>query len=64
MQDDYSKTRKAWGIAHSLETEIDYYLQETNSKNIVPTKHGLDMMLKHILSEIAHIKEMTKSDPL
>jgi hypothetical protein len=32
--------------------DIEYYLQETNSKSIVPTKHALDMMLKHIHREI------------
>lgn len=52
----YTDKRKAWGIAHFLQCDIEYYLGEVNSKNIVLPKHALDMILKHIHRELDDIK--------
>ncbi len=54
---DKTSASKAWSILHSLETDLQYYMDETNSKNIVPPKHALDMMLKHVLRELYDTKQ-------
>ena len=52
------KLKEAGDTLHTLQCDVEYYLHETDSKNTVPTKHGLDMMLKHIHREIWEAKNL------
>jgi hypothetical protein len=47
-----------WAKLHILQCDIDYYLQDVNSKEIVPAKHGLDMIFKHISRELQDVKDV------
>jgi len=48
--------KDAWSIAHTLQSDIEYLLAETNSKEIQYPKHALDMMFKHIQRQLEDIK--------
>ena len=52
---DTTPTKKAWTIAHGLQSDIDLYLSETNSRPVNLPKHALDMMLKHMHRELDDI---------
>ena len=53
---------QAWHKIHALWSEIDYFMQERDSKGeTVNAKHAWDMIIKHIRRELADTKEILKS---
>lgn len=54
--------KKAWTIAHSLQSDIDLYLSETNSRPVNLPKHALEMMLKHMHRELDDILVLLMDD--
>lgn len=53
--------KKVWDKLHSLDCDIDYLLQERDSKpEQVKAKHAWDMILLHILRELRDCKDMLK----
>lgn len=53
-----------WYKVHSLWSSLDYFIKERDSKpETVNAKHAWDMILKHIVRELADVKEMLKDKP-
>jgi hypothetical protein len=50
-----------WNKVHRLWSELDYFIQERDSKcETVMAKHAWDMILKHLRRELADVKEMLR----
>lgn len=49
--------QNAWEVLHSLQCDLAYFLQETNSSEHTVPKHALDMILKRTVCEIQRAKE-------
>jgi len=56
-QDELEK-QSAWNVLHSLQCDLGYFLQETDSRGgqELP-KHALDMMLKRTVCELQRAKD-------
>jgi hypothetical protein len=52
------KEIKAWNTLHTIQCNIEYYLQETNSQQIILPKHALDMIFNYILIKIHESKDL------
>ena len=50
----------AWNKLHHIQCQLEYYLQETNSTRITPTKHMLDMVFEHLETQIQIVKDVLK----
>lgn len=56
-------SEKTWGKAHRLQCDLDYLLQERDSKpEQVNAKHAWDMILRHSIRELQDIKELVTQD--
>ena len=55
------EVKEMWDKLHSLDCDIDYLLQERDSKpEQVKAKHAWDMILSYILREIKDVKQLVK----
>lgn len=55
--------QEVWDKLHSLDCDIDYLMQERDSKpEQVKAKHAWDMILLYILREIRDCKKMVSSN--
>ena len=48
----------AWNELHSIQCDLEYFLQDVNSTNIVMPKHALDMMIKYTVIKIKTAKSL------
>lgn len=56
-------SEKTWGKVHRLQCDLDYLLQERDSKpEQVNAKHAWDMILLHSIRELQDIKELVTQD--
>lgn len=56
-------SEKAWEKAYRLQCDLDYLLQERDSKpEQVNAKHAWDMILRHSIRELQDIKELVEQD--
>ncbi len=49
--------QKAWEILHSLQSDLSYFLDETNSTHIILPKYALDMILQRTVCELQRAKD-------
>lgn len=50
--------QSAWDVLNSLQSDLDYFLQDTDSKgNQELPKHALDMMIKRTVCELQRAKD-------
>ena len=57
-EEQMEEKKNAWNILHTLQSDIMYLLQETNSKDYQPPKHMLDMVFKHIVQQLQEAKDI------
>ena len=51
--------KRIWDKIHALESILEYFLEERNSKpEVVKSKHAWDMILLHICRELSDCKAM------
>lgn len=56
-------SEKTWAKAHRLQCDLDYLLQERDSKpEQVNAKHAWDMILRYSVRELQDIKELITKD--
>lgn len=56
-------SEKAWEKAHRLQCDLDYLLQERDSKpEQVNAKHAWDMILQYAILQLQDIKELSTKD--
>ena len=52
----------AWSIAHSLQSDIEYMLQEMNNKQASIPDHAWKILLKHIIRDLDDIKQHSRDN--
>ena len=53
--------KKAWDQLHSLLCNLEYFIQERDSRpETVNSKHAWDMILAYVAREIKDVKELLK----
>lgn len=56
-ESSYSPQRKAWGVAHTLQCEVEDFLREVQAKETILSRSALKIMLKYWHRELHDLKE-------
>lgn len=58
----FTSKRKAWAIAHSLQTKLGYIIPAIENGNMTVEPHILGMMLRLMHRDLDDIKRLTTSE--
>lgn len=54
--------KRVWDIAHNLQCDVEYLLEETSGQINPLPKHAVDMILKRVCGELQAIKKMIQGE--